>query len=281
MGLIKITFDDSTVSSKQDADINYHLGNLVPAGIIKGLGDECSAYISNNKIYFRSGYVQIYGRRIFVEAQTYVSITTDSTRYGYVIITVNLSTNTAIMTTIESTSSSISLTQQDLSKTGTIYQMPLIKYQKTTSSVSFDTSFTPTYIESAMPVAQQALTKANSIGLKTVSSWQYAFDYASYEWKSKVTFNIANIPEEAIILIKFENGDVEGYGGFSSTPGCLVFTKSDLTWNENKTQIRNGNDSGWITITIKGSDFGQTIDITWSTNTNMYSIVYLYGYYVG
>ena len=280
MGLIKITFDDSTVSSKQDADINYHLGNLVPAGIIKGLGDECSAYISNNKIYFRSGYVQIYGRRIFVEAQTYVSITTDTTRYGYVIITVNLSTNTAIMTTIESTSSSISLTQQDLSKTGTIYQMPLIKYYKTASSVSFDTSFTPTYIESAMPVAQQALTKANSIGLKKVSLWQYAYDYGEYEWKSQLVFNISTIPNDAIILIKFENGDVEGYGSLSNTPGCLVFQKSDFSWNENVTQIRNGNNSGWITITLSSMD-GENLTIKWSTNSNMYGIVTVIGYYVG
>ena len=280
MGLVKITFDDSTVTSKEDADINYHLGNLVPAGIIKGLGDQCSASISNNRIIFGSGYVQIYGRRIFVESQTSVSITTDSTKYGYVIITVNLSTNSVLMTTVESTSSSISLTQQDLSRSGTIYQMPLIKYRKTTSSVSFDTSFAPTYIEPAMPVAQQALTKANSISLKTVKLWQYTYDYGEYEWKSKVSFDISSIPSDAIVLIKFEDGDVEGYGSLSNTPGCLVFQKGDLTWNENKTQIRNDNNSGWIGITISGTD-GEHIDITWSTNTNMFGMVSLIGYYVG
>ena len=34
MGLIKITFDGSNVTSKQDADINYHLTGLVDAGVI-------------------------------------------------------------------------------------------------------------------------------------------------------------------------------------------------------------------------------------------------------
>ena len=58
MGLIKITFDGSSVSSKQDADINYHVTGLVPAGIIRGLGSELSYTASNNYITFQDGYVQ-------------------------------------------------------------------------------------------------------------------------------------------------------------------------------------------------------------------------------
>ena len=42
MGLVKITFDGSNVTSKQDADINYHVTGLVAAGIIRGLGKELS-----------------------------------------------------------------------------------------------------------------------------------------------------------------------------------------------------------------------------------------------
>ena len=67
MGLVKITFDGSSVTSKRDADINHHLGGLVRAGIIEGLGNECQVSVSNNYITFRDGYVQIYGRRIYVE----------------------------------------------------------------------------------------------------------------------------------------------------------------------------------------------------------------------
>ena len=37
MGLVKITFDGSNVTSKQDADINFHVTGLVPAGIIRGI----------------------------------------------------------------------------------------------------------------------------------------------------------------------------------------------------------------------------------------------------
>ena len=53
MALQKITFDGSSVTSKKDADINHHLGGLVPAGIISGLGNECSVSVSNNYISFR------------------------------------------------------------------------------------------------------------------------------------------------------------------------------------------------------------------------------------
>ena len=89
MGLVKITFDGSSVTSRQDADINYHVTGLVQAGIIRGLGKELEYSISNNYITFQDGYVQIYGRRIYVESGSQVYVSLDSTKYGYVIITVN------------------------------------------------------------------------------------------------------------------------------------------------------------------------------------------------
>jgi hypothetical protein len=81
MALRKITFDGSEVTSKDDADINYHLYNLIPAGIIAGLYNEVSVSAGNNFITFGSGVVQIYGRRIMVEANTQVSVTLDSSKY--------------------------------------------------------------------------------------------------------------------------------------------------------------------------------------------------------
>ena len=77
MGLVKITFDGSSVSSKQDADINYHVTGLVAAGIIRGLGKELQCSVSNNYITFKDGYVQIYGRRIYVEEGSSVYISLD------------------------------------------------------------------------------------------------------------------------------------------------------------------------------------------------------------
>lgn len=141
MGVVKITFDGSNVSAKQDADINYHVTGLVPAGIIKGLGDELKATTSNNYIFIQSGYVQIYGRRIYVEANSSVYISLDSTKYGYVVIQVDLSTNTVSLTKVENTSTYPTLTQQNLATSGTIYQMPIARYTKTTTSLTLDTWF--------------------------------------------------------------------------------------------------------------------------------------------
>lgn len=174
MGLVKITFDGSSVTSKQDADINYHVTGLVPAGIIKGLGDEVSYSASNNYITFQDGYVQIYGRRIYVEAGSQVYVSLDSTKYGYVIITVNLNNNTATLGIAESSSSSYpTLTQENLHKTGKIYQMPIAKYSKTTTSLTLQ-SFDRVYIQTPLSVAR--------------SGYEDAVDYIEdrmkpYNWK--------------------------------------------------------------------------------------------------
>ena len=55
MALQKITFDGSSVTAKRDADINHHLGGLVKAGIIEGLGNECSVSVSNNYNTIKDG----------------------------------------------------------------------------------------------------------------------------------------------------------------------------------------------------------------------------------
>ena len=147
MGLVKITFDGSNVTSKQDADINFHVTGLVPAGIIRGLGSELSYSASNNYITFQDGYVQIYGRRIYIESGSQVYVSLDSTKYGYVCITVNLTTNTVTLGVVETTSSSYpTLTQQNLHTTGKIYQMPIAKYSKTTTSLTLQ-SLERTFIE--------------------------------------------------------------------------------------------------------------------------------------
>lgn len=156
MSLVKITFDGSSVSAKQDADINHHVTGLVPSGIIAGLGGEAAVSVSNNYIAFRSGYVQIYGRRIYVEEGSSVYVSLDSTKYGYAIIQVDLTANTATLTKVEG-SSYPTLTQQDLSNGGTVYQMPLAKYSKTVTSITLDSSWSPTYIRPANEIAEGEL----------------------------------------------------------------------------------------------------------------------------
>lgn len=161
MALVKITFDGSSVTAKQDADINHHVTGLVPAGIITGLGSEISYSASNNYITFNDGYVQIYGRRIYVETGTKVYVSLDATKYGYVVIEVDLSKNTAEIKPVEVSSSSYpTLTQQNLCNGGTKYQMPIAKYNKTTTSLNLVSDFKRVYIETPLSVANEGYEKA-------------------------------------------------------------------------------------------------------------------------
>lgn len=159
MGLVKITFDGSSVSSKQDADINYHVTGLVAAGIIRGLGKELQCSVSNNYITFKDGYVQIYGRRIYVEEGSSVYISLDSTKNGYVVITVDLVNNTAILDKVESSSGFPTLVQENLHNGGRTYQMPLAKYSKNTTSIQL-VNFERTYIETPLSVAEAGYENA-------------------------------------------------------------------------------------------------------------------------
>lgn len=173
MGLVKITFDGSNVTSKQDADINYHVTGLVKAGIIRGLGSELSASISNNYITFQDGYVQIYGRRIYVESGSQVYISLDSVKNGYVVITVNLMSNTVSLGVVESSSGVPALIQENLHAGGSIYQMPLIQYSKNTTSIHL-VAFERTYIETPLSVAKSGYNDAVALIEKK---------YSAYNWK--------------------------------------------------------------------------------------------------
>ncbi len=278
MGLVKITFDGSSVSAKQDADINHFLGGLVPAGIIRGLGDELQITSSNNYIYFKSGYVQIYGRRIYVEPNSNVYISLDSTKYGYVVIEVNLSNNTVTLKKLETSSSSYpSLTQQNLLSGGTIYQMPIAKYSKTTTSLTIQ-QFDRVFIENALPIANQALSKANSLRLKSTRVWKYTYDDNGN--LSRIEMNISSIPDEALLVFTFETDDPYAYGAFINVCGSIVLNRLDLAWNSNALTIRNISNTGEIKVTITSSDSNNVI-ISFSTTTEMPSVVVITGYYVG
>ena len=252
MALQKITFDGSSVTSKRDADINHHLGGLVRAGIIEGLGNECQVSVSNNYITLRDGYVQIYGRRIYVEDGSQVYISLDSTKYGYVVVEVNLSSNSVALKAVETSSSSYpNLTQQDLSTTGTLYQFPIAKYKKTTSSITLDTGFTQIFIK---PGLRQA---------KLVRKSKYLlFETANYETIQKVTFDISDIPYGTMMYLDFQVVDTLGYGGFGQHMGTITLLRDDIYWTNSYFTIRsslNSGKSGTVTINIYSSDFDSLI----------------------
>ena len=219
MGLIKITFDGSSVSAKQDADINYHLTGLVAAGIIRGLGSDLSYSASNNYITFQSGYVQIYGRRIFVEAGSQVYISLDGTKYGYVVITVNLSNNSVNLGIVEG-SSYPSLTQQNLATGGTIFQMPIARYSKTATSLSVDTSFQRVFIETPLSVADSGYSRAVTYVNNKYNSWVKvsADEHTATTWKYRsLNYSngvvLVNINDEVIVPVpgNFIDNHSNGY----------------------------------------------------------------------
>lgn len=268
MALQKITFDGASVTSKKDADLNHHLGGLIPAGIISGLGNECSVSVANNYITFQDGYVQVYGRRIYVEAGSQVYVSLDSTKYGYVVVEVNLSSNTVNLKTIETTSTSYpTLTQQDLSKTGTLYQFPIAKYKKTTSSITLTSGFTPTYIKPGL----RAVTK------KLKSKYKL-FETASYESLDSVEFDISDIPYNSMIYIVFATVDTMNYGGFSQICGTFTLNSSLLSWTYGYLPLRSTANYGQTSEVLIGmaGNYG-SLKFTKQSGVNNYpNAVYIY-----
>lgn len=195
MAIQKITFDAASVSSKMDADINHFLTSGVN-GIFYGILGRCQASVSNNYISFQNGYVQVYGRRIFVESGTKISVSLDGSAYGIVIIKIDLGNNVIALEKKEASSAYPTLTQQDLMNGGLIYEFPLCRYTKTSSSITLDSTYEPPYIkndqtkinEKATEVKNDASSKYGSIydGWSTLS---YGHCYVFEDINSLNAFN--------------------------------------------------------------------------------------------
>jgi hypothetical protein len=135
MGLQKITFEGGNVTSKMDSDL-YHFLFSSDVGILKGLKNECGYTLANNTITFNDGYVSVYGRIIYIENQTTIGVTPDSSKYGYVVLGVNTSDNSISLYLKEQTGSYPSLTTTNLLTTDGLYELVLSAYSKTTTSVT-------------------------------------------------------------------------------------------------------------------------------------------------
>ena len=98
MAVVKLTFDGSLNTAKQDAAFNHYLASG-QIGIVKGLGGEVVASSSNSKITFSDGYVMAYGRKVYIEEGTSINITLDSSACGYVVISIDTSQNTVTLHT--------------------------------------------------------------------------------------------------------------------------------------------------------------------------------------
>lgn len=180
MGLIKITFDSASVTSKQDADLNHFLVSS-QNGIFAWVLGRCQASTSNNYINFQSGYVQAYGRRVFVESGTRISISLDGNAYGYVVVRINLGDNSVTLEKKETTSTWPVLTQEDLQNGGLIYEIPLTRYTKTTSSLTLDSSYTPPQIVSEY---SRASTLCNNLENRIDTKYSDVWDFYPERYSS-------------------------------------------------------------------------------------------------
>lgn len=232
MGLVKITFDGSNVSAKQDADLNYHINGMVEDGVLQGLGNGLRVSTSNNYIVFQSGYVQIYGRRIFVEEGTQIHISLDSTKYGYVIIDVDLTSNTVNLSKAESSSGYPTLTKQNLSTGGTRYQMAIARYTKTASSLSLDTSYKPTQIDTPLNVANQGYSRSISYIRENMSLKAHKLYQSSQQ--CYLTQTEIDTKNAIYFIAKMNTGHIIGFPGSQlsglSNYGC-AYTDGGTTYS--------------------------------------------------
>jgi len=209
MAVVKITFEGSSVSASQDAVLNHFLCGGIPAGILEGIGNELSYSVSNNYITFQDGYVQVYGRRIYVESGSQVYISLDSVKYGYVILDVNLATNNVALTKVEGSSTYPTLIQNNLITDGTRYQFPIAKYSKSTSSITLQ-SFVRTMIPTSLSQADLSYNRAidyvqDKYKLKSIvvptsqSGSTYKWDLSSYTVSKCMVF--VNIDDNVVLSI--------------------------------------------------------------------------------
>ena len=140
MGVQKVIFDGANVTSKIDADLHHFLFSK-DVGILKGLKQECAFTLANNTITFLDGYVSIHGRVVYIENQTAVAVTPDSVKFGYVILNVDTSANTAQIYVKEEVGTYPTLIQTDLQVIDGAYELALCAYSKTTTSVTLNTAF--------------------------------------------------------------------------------------------------------------------------------------------
>ncbi len=261
MALVKITFDNASVTSKQDADCNHFLANK-QSGVIDGILGRCQASISNSYIQFQSGYVQVYGRRVFVESGTKIQIALDASAYGYVFIKIDLGNNAVTLEKKEAFSSYPTLTQNDLMNGGLVYEFPLARYQKTTSSITLDSSWSVPLIEMPLPIAKQALLAANGVKLKCRSISRLFYDPGTYDTIREVHFDFTGVNYNDIIVFIFHTVDSEGYGASRVVYGSFVTNLYNLSWSNSPVFIHTQRTSASSWREVRGYigeyDWGQS-----------------------
>ena len=213
MALKKLTFDEALNTAKDDAFFNWYLTNKTN-GIFYDLGDRCEATSANGKITFKDGFVSIYGRRVFIESGTSVEVSLNGSRKGYVILRIDTVNNTATLTTKEGTSSNYpSLTQTNLLNADGKFELPMVGYSKTTTSLTLDKAVV-TYIrtnkssvDSVNSSLSTRITNEVSTLNKTIESKQHGLAVKSISAWSRsgnvVKFDVSDVIDKPGVIILF------------------------------------------------------------------------------
>lgn len=168
MGLQKITFDGASITAKVDADL-YHFLLSNQVGIIKGFKNGVSVTVSNSTFNFKDGYVSIFGRIIYVEENTQISVVLDSNKKGLVVLGVNTTANTVSLYTKEQSGSYPSITQTNLLTNDGLYELVLCAYTKTATSITIDNTYEKYYITNYLTAVNDLkLQIKNDVSPRTV-----------------------------------------------------------------------------------------------------------------
>lgn len=201
MALVKLTFDGAINTAKNDAIFNYYLVNKVN-GIFYDLGGRIYPSVANGKITFADGFVSIYGRRIYVEKDTSITVTLDSSAYGIVVIRADTSANTVTLQLKEAAGTYPSLTQTNLLEEEGVFELPICYYRKTASSLTVNTSPVG-YIWTNKDQLDNAKSEIN----ETIDSKQYGIKttYVAYNSYSagKHTFHLTSLAGKDTRLVSF------------------------------------------------------------------------------
>ena len=167
MAIKKITFTNANVTAQNDADLYYFLQG--GTGILKGIKNEVKASNNANRFIFESGYISIYGRLLFVDNNTDITVPLNRTAKGYVVLDINTATNIAELTYTESTNGGYPILIQENLSTGVgHYQFAIAAYSKTSAALTPDQSFKPAYLYPHIE-KQQGSTNANKVFMTDAS----------------------------------------------------------------------------------------------------------------
>ena len=202
MAVVKLTFDGSLNTAKQDAAFNHYIASG-QIGIVKGLGGEVAATSSNSRITFSDGYVMAYGRKVYIEEGTSIDITLDSSACGYVVVSIDTSQNTVTLHTKEKSSGYPALTQDNLLESDGKYELPICSYIKTSSSLIVST-VNVTYIKNANLLVEESKSALTAKINQIQNGMKYTYMLAPTPTKNVYTFTLSDeIKKKDCVLIHF------------------------------------------------------------------------------